>query len=40
MLTSDLKFMLTEDRSEHDCFVTYSSVKECIQLSAISQGQE
>ena len=38
MLTSDLKFMLMEDGSEHYCFVAYSSVKVCIKLSAVSQG--
>lgn len=28
-LTSDLRFMLTEDRSEHYCFMAYSSTLSC-----------
>lgn len=36
ILTSDLKFMLIEDRFESYCSVGYTSVKECIKLSAIS----
>lgn len=28
-LTSDLRFILTEDRSEHYCFMAYSSTLSC-----------